>query len=140
MAIHGGVEMAAKKAAKQAGGPTKADFIRANAGLTPKEVEAKAKEQGLKVTAQYVSVLRSQEKKAGTEKATPGGKRAGKAPRGIAVGGNVDLASLLTDPVQVAKARAAIAEEISRLRIALARQETALEMLGGPNGRNKTAK
>ena len=51
-----------KSGKKAAGAKNKSAFVRRYPNLSPKEVAAKGKEQGVKLTAGYVSTIRSKDK------------------------------------------------------------------------------
>lgn len=74
---------AAKTPAKKA--MSKADFVRAHANLSPKEIVAKAKEQGIKIGVPYVYNVRAYDK-AGRTKSVGLAARRGGSRIGPAVG------------------------------------------------------
>jgi hypothetical protein len=82
---------------------SKADFVRANRNLSPKEVAAKAKAAGIKLDVSYVYNVRGYDKSAGKKRATA--KKTTSTP--IATNGTRSFSSVSTKAEALLKAVAA---------------------------------
>jgi hypothetical protein len=122
--------MAAKKTAKAgAHGITKSAYIRKYPNLSPKELSEQAKRDGFDIPPKIVSITRSQDKrKAGGSVPKP--EKSGPRPKaGGLLGSGRSLADLLSDPKEVARARAAIEAEIKELEATIQSRKNTLKIL-----------
>ena len=110
--------VAARTVAKT-GGKSKAAFVRGHADLTAKEVVAKAKAEGIKLTEGYVYNVRTYDKKAGKQGA---GARTAAAPvvRSIASGSSTEsLLRAVAAEIGLGRAIEMLEVERSRVRAAI---------------------
>jgi hypothetical protein len=105
-------------AAKSPAKMNKADFVRAHAGLAPKDVVAKAKTEGVKFDTHYVYRVRGYDKTAGKTKparATP--RQAARVPRPITTTSSAEtLLKALGAELGLGRAMEILAGERARVR------------------------
>jgi hypothetical protein len=112
--------VAARTVAK-AGGKSKAAFVRGHADLSAKEVVAKAKAEGIKLTEGYVYNVRTYDKKAGKQGAATRTRTQGApAARSIAPGSSTEsLLRAVAAEIGLGRAIEMLEVERSRVRAAI---------------------